>query len=58
MTSTKQHGFSKGKSCTTSLPMLSREISWHRDEKNPVYVDYLHFQRAFEEMQMEGSYRD
>lgn len=27
---------SEGKSCIAGLPMLPREISWHRTERNPV----------------------
>ena len=45
-----QHGFLKARSCLTNLLCFLEEITKWVDDGSPVYVIYLDFQKAFDEV--------
>ena len=47
---TSQHGFLKARSCLTNLLCFSEEITKWVDDRSPVDVVYLDFQKAFDKV--------
>ena len=51
-----QHGFIKGRFCTTQLLELMEELTEALDSNEEVDVIYLDFKKAFGNMEFEGQY--
>ena len=45
-----QHGFRKGRSCTTQLLQVIEDFTYLIDNSQPIDVIYLDFQKAFDQV--------